>query len=79
MANNNSLQDLQTRTVSLIRVDVEDAEANADRFVAILAAGLERLLRGSERPEEEAVSTVDFPAELRVTTGYELSGYAEER
>ena len=79
MANSNVLQDLQTRAVSLIRVDTEDAEANADRLVAILAAGLERLLRGSEGPEDEAVSTVDFPPALRVTTGYESNGYAEER
>lgn len=75
MANSNVLQDLQTRAVSLIRVDTEDAEANAARFVAILASGLERLLRGSEGLEEEAELTVDFQPELAVTTDYESDGY----
>jgi hypothetical protein len=79
VASGNILQGLQTRAISLVRVDAEDAEVNADRFVAILASGLERLLKGKEGPEEQAALTVDFSTKLPVTTDDKSNGYAEER
>ncbi len=49
-----------------------------DRVVALLAVGMERLLRSRKEAVENPDTAVDFPPDLSVTTDCQSNGSAEE-
>lgn len=66
------------RTVSRYSKEDDGTEDRLGRFVAILAAGLERLLACERNNAESAGRPVDFGANLSVTTDCQSNGQTEE-
>jgi hypothetical protein len=54
-------------------------EQRSQQVAAILAAGLERLLRSRKDAGQRAGTPLDFPPNVSVTTDYQSNGNAEER
>ena len=62
--------------------NVDDAAGNEERtrqVALILAAGLERLLKGRKEAGQRAGTALDFPPNVSVTTDCQSNGYAEGR
>jgi len=62
--------------------NVDDAAGNEERtrqVALILAAGLERLLKGRKEAGQRAGTPLDFPPNVSVTTDYQSNGNVEVR
>jgi hypothetical protein len=62
---------------SYVREEPADAERTR-KVAAILAAGLERLLRSRKEAVKNPYAGLDFPPDLSVTTDCQSNGDAEE-
>ena len=61
---------------------IDDVAGNEERIrqvASILAAGLERLLKGRKEAGQRADTPLDFPPNVSVTTDYQSNGNAEGR
>jgi hypothetical protein len=66
------------RIVSHHSEEDDDAAERVSRFVAILAAGLERFLACEGNTAESGGKSLDFGANLSVTTDCQSNGQTEE-
>jgi hypothetical protein len=66
------------RTVSHYSKEDDGTEDRLGRFVAILSAGIERLVARERNDAESAGRPVDFGANLSVTTECQSKGQTEE-
>jgi hypothetical protein len=55
-----------------------DSADRTDRLVALLAVGMERLLRSRKEAVKNPDTAVDFPPDLSVTTDCQSNGNVEE-
>jgi len=62
---------------SYVREEPDDEE-RPRKVAAILAAGLERLMRSQEEVRKETRTAVDFSPDLSVTTDCQSNGNVEE-
>lgn len=65
-------------TVSRYSKEDDGSEERVSRFVAILAAGLERFLACERNTAESGRKSLDFGANLSVTTDCQSKGRTEE-
>ena len=66
------------RTVSRYSKEDDGAAERVSRFVAILAAGLERFLASERNAAQSGGKSLDFGANLSVTTDCQSNGQTEE-